>query len=217
MPKRRAEQSAPKAAKRMKQDLEQDPFPLFNLPAELRNLVYEKAAETQTAYLVKGKVSDNSGFLTASSKLHDEYLPILLVFAPKFKARVLNFDFRDVIYTLNRLSDKTLDSLSTTSTPRARQLHIDIEINNTANANTHLLHRWLNRATRKANKGTELDISYSLEATFDQTAKETRWYNSDAYFLDQWVKALDGFIHFAKEGKAKNEAEKIRAHVEGLI
>jgi hypothetical protein len=98
-------------------------FRLLDLPAELRNFVYEKVAEDQTVYLNKRKLQDGPGLLAVNHRLRNEYFPIMLLFASKIQANVITFDFRDVVACINRLSDADMNTVSITN-PRSRELHI---------------------------------------------------------------------------------------------
>lgn len=56
------------------------PFRFFDLPAELRNLVYGMIAREQTAVLERHRVSDQSKLLDIA-ELRDEYFPVLMLYA----------------------------------------------------------------------------------------------------------------------------------------
>lgn len=104
------------------------------------------------AFLEKGAVVDHSGLLAASPQLHDEILPILLLYKPKMYAQVIDFDFRDIVYSLNRLSKADINLLSSTA-PASPTLHICFYINDKSARNPYLLRRCLNRKNRATEKG----------------------------------------------------------------
>lgn len=94
-------------------------FRLFDLPAELRNVVYEKIAEDQTAEIRSRKkfLTDRSGLLGIEDRLRDEYLPILLLHSSELAVQIIDFDFGKLISFFNRLSDAEVNALPSTSKP----------------------------------------------------------------------------------------------------
>jgi hypothetical protein len=179
------------------------PFRLFDLPAELRNVVYEKIAEEQTARIRSAKVllSDGSGLVKAGPELRDEYLPILLLHASKIEARVHDFEFGPVITVLNQLSSAEINALPTVTHPGTRKIEIQLFINYGL---AGMLKRWLNRAGHGEKKGTMLDISYKVMGRTPYNRK----------FYDAWVAVLDDYIEEALTERAVSEARKIKAALE---
>ena len=162
-------------------------------------------------------MDDGSGLLSACPRLHDEYLPILMLYASSIRAEVRNFDFQDLIYTFNRLPSGRLNSLSSTTQPRSQQLHIDLLVTNSSNANVHLLFRWLNRATRNTKKGAELDISYSLKCTFADECADYRSRYSKKALLVNWTTSLKMYLKCMKNGRANDEAKKLKALFDAVV
>ena len=194
-------------------------FRLLDLPAELRNLVYEKVAEEQIAYLVRRNLQDRSGLLSVNRQLRNEYIPIMLLYPSKIQANVINFDFREVVACINRLSSADMDSVRITKR-RSWELHIQLQIQKDASWDSYWLFRYLYRIRSTNEKHLMLHISYSLVPYYGDDVSE--------YFLPPsslpgypyvpgWAKMLGNHLRSPKEAKAAEEATKIRASFDGLF
>jgi hypothetical protein len=190
------------------------PFCFLDLPAELRNLVYEKVAKHQIAILEKGELTDNSELLDVNIRIRNEYYPILLHHASRIMAEVVNFDFQKVVTFLNRLSDADINALPSTTKSATRPIEIKLTFDQRmCQKKEILLKRWLNRAGHPTKKGTTLNISYSL-STCHRLAyigfPNSNLRRGDALF-SKWREALDTYIKEKKDARAGEEAKKIRA------
>ena len=194
-------------------------FRLLDLPAELRNLVYEKVAEEQVAYLVRRNLQDRPGLLSVNRQLRNEYIPIMLLYPSKIQANVMNFDFRDVHACINRLCNAEMNTVSITK-PRSRELHIQLQIRKDASWDSYWLWRWLYRVRPTNEKRMMLHVSYSLVPYYGDYVSE--------YFLPPsslpgypyvpgWARMLDNHLRSAKDVKAIEEGTKIRASFDGLF
>lgn len=175
------------------------PFRLFDLSAELRNVVYEKIAEEQSAEIRSSKslLVDKSGMLKIGDKLRDEYLPILLLHASKISVALMMFDFGKLITFLNRLSDAEVCALPSVSKPAKRNSEISLTLCwNRCQSSEKGLKRWLNRAGHPTKKGTMIEALYS----FDAQIKPHR---------SAWEEFLQTYIQTAPSEASANEARKI--------
>jgi hypothetical protein len=182
-------------------------FRLFDLPAELRNVVYEKIAEEQSAQIRSPTllISDYSGLLKAGPQLHDEYLPILILHASKIEARVNDFNFGPLVTVLNKLSHAEISALPTVTRPGTRRIEVQMVVS--CVGKTRLLRRWLNRAGHGNKKGTMLDISYTYNRSASNGVKEVK----------HWAAVLDAYVKTAPNKRAAGEARKIKAALETPI
>lgn len=174
------------------------PFRLLDLPAELRNLVYQKVAETQTVVVEALKLRDRSGLLKVP-ELCDEYLPMLILHAAQIMIFVWDFEFARTITFLNRLAETEMNLLPSVSNPGQRKVSIELTIQSQPWLNIQKLRRWLNRAGHATKKGTMLDVSYNLKwCTWDRDRKA-------------WCQAIDGYVNSdSKTDRSTEEAKKIK-------
>jgi hypothetical protein len=186
------------------------PFRIFDLPAELRNLVFKNVAVCHTLWLRKRRFEDHSGLLSVGPQLRQEYLPIVMLCAPKIWVKVVNFDLRNVVTFLNHLSAATIHNLSTITAAKERQLRIRIYVND-ASHNSYLIWRWLNRMNHVNKEGTNLDIRYYLRKYVLGRTRPALEYP----LLRDWARRIDRFLERGRDGRARDEALKIRALFSG--
>lgn len=203
-------------------------FRFFDLPGELRNVVYQVIAETQTATLDGRTFKDDSGLLHRDSPLREEYLPVLLLHAAEIKTFVEDFDFRHIVTFINRLSNAEVTTLAETARPKQRSLNIKLFIYSDAVKNEYLLRRWLNRRRSTTKKGTTLNTSYSLLSWPGQVYRPPGMLvNSSQRMVPphvsvaDWVEKLDNYITTGtgerSRDRSREEAKKIRAVFEELV
>ena len=126
------------------------PFRLLDLPAELRNDIYEKIAKEETAHLNKmsrGNLGCSSALPYISRQVRDEFLVILTLVAPGITTTVSDWDFTHIVRFLNRLSDAELKAMPTVKQSSSRKMNIWLRITCHPQHNMDLLTRWLNRMT----------------------------------------------------------------------
>ncbi|KAK3670033.1 hypothetical protein LTR78_010064 [Recurvomyces mirabilis] len=138
-------------------------FPILDLPAELRNAIYEYAALDATAVVrpnVRGKVLSNSPLTRVSHQVREEYSSMLLLTAPTITAHVKDLDFAHIVALLNRLSDQELRALPSITLPSDRSIRINLHITEACATHSDTLTRWLLRLEHPTKSGTNLNITY---------------------------------------------------------
>ena len=140
-------------------------FMFVDLPAELRNKIYEFAAEDETAALCpkrRGRLTSKSPLSMVSHQIRDEYLGVLCMAMGEIKALVKNFNFRHIVTFLNRLTDAELNSLSTRAHPSPRSIRFTVGINHISLETLEDLQRWLRRFQSPDVRGSNIDASYEF-------------------------------------------------------
>lgn len=179
------------------------PFPLLDLPAELRNNIYEKVLENQPkVYLSKrtrGNLASQSALARVSRQVRNEFLPVMYLCAGEIIASVQNFDFRHIVTFLNRLSDKEMTAL--VETPSSRKMKIELTFTSSFRSNRFseefaLLHRWINRLEHPTKRGTKIDATYVVVE-----------YNGKADYSVFKFAVISGW---SQEKRTMDEARKIR-------
>ncbi|KAK5123220.1 hypothetical protein LTR85_003419 [Meristemomyces frigidus] len=144
--------------------------PLLDLPAELRNDIYEYVAINSGAALhrrTKGKLASGTALCRVSKQVRDEYQAVLYISAPIIDAHVKNFDFSHIVTFLNKLSERELSALPTLNSPTHRKLRIHLEITRECPQNPEGLQKWLVRREHPTKKGKRINVEYT--ASGDQT------------------------------------------------
>jgi len=162
-----ADQEGAPATRRIKwTGVDEDSSPLLQLPAELRNDIYEYIAVDACAELhprTRGKLASRSTLCRVSKQVRDEYHAVLYMTTPYIKAHVKDFDFGHIVTFLNKLSDRELNALPTLSIPTQRKLHIHTHITEACPGNPEGLQKWLLRCQHPTKKGTRIDVDYTVE------------------------------------------------------
>lgn len=117
----------------------------FDLPAEIRNAIYEEVVSstvlTLPAYKQQKLIPRPNGLLLASKQCRKEYLPLLYSTAPII-AEVKDFDFANLMRVVGGLYSMELKAMRVN-----RNLIIHLRTQNCARENLATLRRWLvNRA-----------------------------------------------------------------------
>ncbi|SMR42933.1 unnamed protein product [Zymoseptoria tritici ST99CH_3D1] len=197
------------------------PFRLLDLPAELRDEIYEKVAQQDPYVVLKGsRLQVASKLCAVSRQVRGEYLAILENSA-NITTTVVRFDFRPIVRFLNRLSESYVKKLSTLRrTPVKRTINIQLELPSatreeiemalwhalypTVPVFTHhaLLQRWLNRFEKPEKRGVDMTFSYVF-------AYSTKYANKDSDFTvtEDWIHGIESFY----AGRAEEELDKIIA------
>lgn len=137
---------------------------LLDLPAELRNRIYEFVALDSGAVLsprTRGKLAPKTALCRVSKQVRDELLAVLYVSALIIKAHVFDFDAHIVTF-LNKLSERELSALPTLDNPTQRKLCVHIEVRTGCPRNPEGLRRWLFRCQHPTKKGTQIDVEYDF-------------------------------------------------------
>lgn len=138
------------------------PSPFLELPAELRNEIYDYVAPSYTAVLrqnARGRLLTNSPLAAVSRQVCEEYIATLYLCAP-ITAHVKNLDFSHLVTFLNKLSDRELRALPSVNVPSERHILIKLNITDACPPISDMLNRWLLRCEHPTKKGTNLQVSY---------------------------------------------------------
>ncbi|KAK3070434.1 hypothetical protein LTR53_010476 [Teratosphaeriaceae sp. CCFEE 6253] len=159
-------------------DLKADPARpslLLDLPAELRNLVYEHVcAGTGGAHLSHQSLRNRLRPLTPGSALartnqqvRHELLAVACLVAD-VRTVVRDFDFRHLVTFLNRLSEVELAALSPSSSAASASIvlpahrRVVVELVPHYGRAAELLMRWINRAAHPTKRGTRVRVEYVM-------------------------------------------------------
>ena len=158
-----------------KGDTPKNYFPFLDLPAELRNNIYEKVCEAEPeAFLIKrgrGNLASRSALPRVCHQIRNEFNSILYLCAGELIASVTDFDFQHIVTFINRLSDMELRSLlPTTDVPSSREMSVELIFEDSPDYS--LLERWVKRMQHPTKKGTNVAISYTVLGS-SQTVRET--------------------------------------------
>lgn len=128
---------------------------LFDLPAEIRNVIYELCAKTTSLVVSDSKKTTGPGLLLVSCQVRKEYTPVLLASAP-ITVNVSNFDFRPTSRLIRSLYSTELKALRANS-----RLAINLHLTKlpTKDDIAHL-RRW---ATRRSEHMDRLAWTYRVD------------------------------------------------------
>lgn len=135
---------------------------LLELPAEIRNSIYEEVAADSQALISRrhrGTLLSKSGLGRLSRQVRSEYHAALYLYAPKITARVKNSDFGHVVTFLNRLSDAEMRALPSVQVASNRRVTLELELGSDR-VDYDLLRRWLRRCGHPTKRGTNIGFSY---------------------------------------------------------
>ena len=203
-----------RSKKRSPRSQQPQAFRFLDLPAELRNNIYEKVAEDETAYLKKntrGNLACASGLSCLNSQVRSEFLAILILVAPQIVTLVTNWDFSHVVRYLNKLSDAELNALPTVKTPSARSMDIQLRVTHEPRFNIDFLTRWLNRMSHPTKKGTDLGVRYTVVDSIDFSkfgGFPVRRKGSVKH-ISAWAELLEHKAKAVGSGRTADEAKNI--------
>ena len=183
-------------------------FRLLDLPAELRNSIYEKVAEERPAWVRKisrGNLSCLSALRSANRQVRREFLAVLPQFAECIVVEVSNWDFAHFVTFLNTLSDQEHTSLSTLTWYGSLRVCIHLCVLCDLDINTDLLARWLNRMGSSTKKGSDIDVRYRIIHSIDRSKHSS----GSTVHLRHWAKWLAKKAQRLQNGRIKVEAEKL--------
>ena len=186
------------------------PFPLLDLPAELRDVIYANIAAnddgiTRIDKRKPGNLLSNSAMRMVNKQIREEFTSALYLSAPNITTTVQDFDFRHIVTFFNRLSDLELNALSSTraqSSPTAiRKLTIHLTVSQKCPWDRQYLYldRWLNRCAHPTKKGTNVRVVY----TADRSSLK-QWWN-----LTRWIGSWSTIRRQMDPGPRKEELMKI--------
>ena len=189
------------------------PFRLFDLPGELSNLIYQKIAEDQSAWLnPKIQLVDDSGILEID-ELREEYYQMLLLHAGHIYTTVRDCNFRYIITFLNRLSEAELKALPTTTKPSTRSITVRLDLGFSEHQGRAALWRWLNRVEDTTKKGTKLDISYEPMLHRSTLNRRGPQRYIPLSIADSWNREIDNYLRWEGGERSHAEARKIKAAI----
>ncbi|KAK5134452.1 hypothetical protein LTR08_006499 [Meristemomyces frigidus] len=168
--------------------------PFFELPAELRNEVYEYVALSAGAQLrprFRGRLISATALCRVSKQVRKEYEAALYVSASRITAHVRNFDFGHLVTYLNKLTGRELSALPMLNIPSQRTLEVHVYITQSCSTNPEGLRKWLRRCLHSTKKGTKMDVQYTITAEPPDPSEEL-WEYSDmddgpAKYVRTWL------------------------------
>lgn len=159
-------------------------FCFLDLPAELRNLIYEKVSHKLSLLIKLGLISssqvlENEPFahlsrfttdrnlltdcrlVSVSKQVRHEFLGMLASHAPIIRTTIRNLDFSHVVYSLNRISTAEFEKLrsGTVAGSRVMRIELGFAIPFPASWSTGL-RLWLQRMDKPAKRGTGIEFEY---------------------------------------------------------
>ncbi|KAK5694757.1 hypothetical protein LTR97_009347 [Elasticomyces elasticus] len=143
-------------------------FPFLDLPAELRNAIYEYNTLSSTAVLrptPRGRLLSDSPLMRVSHQVRDEYTAALLLAAPTITAFARDLDLSHIVTFLNKLSDRELSVLPSNASTSDRQIMVKLELTPNGLPQFDMLDRWLVRCGHASKKGTNIKMSYTVYGT----------------------------------------------------
>lgn len=192
---------------------DENPLGLFELPAELRNMIYEKVAEDQVAELYKGKLTDISGLLETDPKIRDEYYPFLLSHSSTLEANIEHFDFSEVGTFLNSLTESEACFLPSLASPTERKFTICMAVSTPcAIGAVEMLQQWLNNCNDSTKRESSLDVEYVRILPQIVQKYPSAWdafNNPVRVSLSLWTPILKKYIEDDPESRGAEEAKKI--------
>ncbi|KAF7196180.1 hypothetical protein HII31_02581 [Pseudocercospora fuligena] len=162
----------------------QKTFPFLNLPAELRNEIYEydminhesvrlsRRVSKAKVNSTKGfPISSRSGLLKVNRQVREEYCGLAITEAPFIEKEVINFNFGYLITYFNSLEENLIKKWEAADTNGPDQQQSTrktflIHINCNKNFNDeHMsgLKRWLNRMGNKTKQGSMIEMRYHFD------------------------------------------------------
>lgn len=145
-----------------RQSSDQKPVGFFDLPPELRNQIYELAADASSLLLFPDSRKPSSpGLLLASRQMCREYRPILLARAP-LRVNIFDFNFRPLMRVIGSLYPSELKALRANT-----RLRITLHISKASakDGNMANLRRWAVKQSEHLDR-----LAWSYEVTNSQTS-----------------------------------------------
>jgi len=185
-------------------DLNEDSSPFLELPAELRNAVYEYVAIDACGALhrrTRGKLASRTALCRVSKQVRDEYHAVLYMTTPYIEAHVKDFDFGHIVTFLNKLSDRELNALPTSTIPTHRKLRVHIRITQACPHNPEGLQKWLLRRQHPTKKGTRIEVEYTTEGRKSTVTATEVIHFAPYHVWDTLMKKLEQLEKTTSEGR----------------
>ncbi|KAK5675196.1 hypothetical protein LTS10_012272 [Elasticomyces elasticus] len=197
--------------------LKEDPSKLsllLDLPAELRNTIYETVLASTGGVLLsrsatRRALASSSTMPRVNKQIRDEFLATAMLMAEVHTTSV-DFSFRHIVAFLNRLSEEELRALPTTKLPKQRKIIIHLHPSIDSVEQPQYLERWLNRVQHPTKKGTDVVYEYRYSGP---SLLLQRFHGSYDFLrrLQMWESDIPRWA----PGRKKNEIRAIIAALRG--
>lgn len=140
-------------------------FRFLDLPAELRNLVYEHVANDSAPTVKRlGDVASSSGMTRVSRQVHAEYQSVLKTKSQEIVVPVTELNFAPVVKFLDKLSDADLNRLpKVDGSNKERKVTVLLQISSDC-INPGELMTWVRWLAQSNHRGANVDLTYKAEA-----------------------------------------------------
>ncbi|KAK5123167.1 hypothetical protein LTR85_003365 [Meristemomyces frigidus] len=189
---------------------------LLDLPAELRNLVYEMVLQDHKVKLSRTKpkqgLTTGSALQRVSKQVRNEFMAVVWLL-PNIHTPVEDFSFAHIVTFLNRLSEIQMSALPTISAPSRRNIIVKLRFSMVGLEGMRermrirlpepMLERWLKRTEHPTKRGTKVNLRYELV----KLGPRHRW------LLSKWAIKARVLQRKMVEGRKKEEYGKILAAI----
>ncbi|KAK4959316.1 hypothetical protein LTR10_004118 [Elasticomyces elasticus] len=165
---------------------------LLDLPAELRNAIYEFVLASTGGVLLprsatRRTLASSSSLPRVNKQIRDEFLATAMLMA-EIHTTSVDFSFRHIVAFLNRLSEEELRALPITKLPTQRKIIIHLHPDLESSSQPQYLGRWLNRVQHPTKKGTNVVYEYRYSGSVpryrnyhhhDDFSRRLQWWESD--------------------------------------
>lgn len=140
-------------------------FRFLDLPAEMRNLVYEHVANDSDARVKRhGDLASCSGMTRVSRQIHQEYQSVLKTKAAEIVIPVMDFNFAPVVKFFDKLSDAEFNRLpKLDGSNKERKVTVLVQMSYYCKNPGHLI-TWVRWLAHSNHRGVNVDLTYRAEA-----------------------------------------------------
>jgi hypothetical protein len=161
-----------------------EPFPLLELPREIRDHIYGFVAEYSTGTLdrrARGNLITSAPLARTNKQLRDEFMSVLHTDLQTIVAKVSDFDFRHLVTFFNRLSDREhriLLGVVHSSGRRNMVIRMGMSERDSSYPDSSYLMRWVKRAGHPTKKGANVECSYEASPATISHRAGALWLNN---------------------------------------